>query len=168
MRYRRADFCLSRVSSNRVSSRLRLFLRQICLLAGRVDNQGRLGRGEGIRGELGTRARRARSRHQPGDTGERPLQGGGTGTTGVICAHSAEIRRRIGNSVLVAQCGNQGQPTRALVRGVTRAVFGEPTTIPITTSLCVTVCGPQGARAMASSRGILNIQSLNELTSEKG
>jgi hypothetical protein len=57
----------------------------ICLLAGRGNSQGRLGRGEGIHGELGsTRARRARSRHQPGDTvrSAHP-KGEGTGTTGV-------------------------------------------------------------------------------------
>jgi hypothetical protein len=45
-----------------------LLLLQICLLAGRVNRRGRLGRGEGSPGELGTRARYARSRHQPEDT----------------------------------------------------------------------------------------------------
>jgi len=47
---------------------IRLLLLQICLLAGRVNRRGRLGRGEGSPGELGTRARYARSRHQPEDT----------------------------------------------------------------------------------------------------
>ena len=77
-----ADGC--RISSSRGAARARArdgcFCVRFVFSPGELTmyNQGRLGRGEGIRGELGTRARRARPRHQPGGTvGSAHLKGVG-------------------------------------------------------------------------------------------
>ena len=70
----------------------RSLLCQICLLAGRVNNQRRLGWGEGSPGKLGTIAGEARYRHQPGDTrvgSAHPKGGGRARPEPPICAQSA-------------------------------------------------------------------------------
>ena len=170
------------VDFDTVQSRLlKMFLRQICLLAGRGNSAtvkggwANVGRGEGIHGELGTRARRARSRHQPGDPdygGERPPQGGKRGGYGhdrtpesPICAHSAEIRRRIGNSDRVAQCGDQDQPARALVRGVARARCSSWCNPPPSPSPPVSVLLCVDHRGLAPWRGPAAFYTFNPLTS---
>ena len=101
---------------------IRFLLCQICLLAGRVNNQGRLGWGEGSPGKLGTIAGEARYRHQPGDTvgSAHPKGGGRARPEPPICARAERVfpRTSAGRTSFLS----------------------------------------------AHRRGILNIQSLNELT----
>ena len=67
-----------------------------------------------------------------------------------------------------SQRSNQGQHTFACSATFQRTHHHPLDTASITTRnvLCVTVWDHRGARAMASTRGFLNIQSLNELTYE--
>ena len=67
-----------------------------------------------------------------------------------------------------AQRSSQGQHTFACSATFQRTHHHPLDTASITTRnvLCVTVWDHRGARAMASTRGFLNIQSLNELTYE--
>ena len=68
-----------------------------------------------------------------------------------------------------SQRSSQGQHTFACSATFQRTHHHPLDTTSITTRnvLCVTVWDHRGARAMASTRGFLNIQSLNELTYEK-
>ena len=114
---------------------------QICLLAEELgNNEGRLGRGEGIFCERGNRGRQADPRHQPKIRWGAPTpKGGGTGVTGVVdrsaqrtvsraesFPHKGETR-----SCRVSTMQSQGQPKLGPRLRAARSVFSEPTTIPM-------------------------------------